>query len=289
MKFFNRMQKNWRKPEGCEAVMAEHKFHRLSLCVVAFVMAVTGSGCFQNKLIDRVTLKPSDDLKSLRVSLVFSPTIQTSFGAAFNIKQYGSLFVTPFYGLDQPFEVGFDLNTAIFNDQDYVRLTPTNNLPNGMPIGLPRDKDGKPYALAEVKDAQAVSPKYDLYAYVDVLHANWLGAAAIFTFMDNRYFPPYLSVTQIFMRDAAGNPGVVGSVFGPSLNLDGSLKKPGGIVLFANVRQLLSGHALASAKETAFYPEPRAIVTGPAAAEYEGDGQALAGLQQKLVDGMNSL
>lgn len=289
MKFFNRMQKNWRKPEGCEAVMAEHKFHRLSLCVVALIMAVTGSGCFQNKLIDHVTFKPSDDLKSIRVSLVFSPTIQTNFGAAFNIKQYGSLFVTPFYGLAQPFEVGFDLNTAIFNDQDYIRLTPTGNLPNGMPIGLPRDKDGKPYALAEVKDSQAASPKYDLYAYVDVLHANWLGAAAIFTFMDNRYFPPYLSVTQIFMRDAAGNPGVVGSVFGPSLNLDGSLKKPGGIVLFANVRQLISGHVLADAKGITLQPEPGVIISGPPASEYEGNEQALVDLQGRLVNGLNSL
>lgn len=236
-----------------------------------------------------MTLKPSDDLKTLRISLMFAPTIQSDFGAAFGIKNYGSLFVSPFMGPAQPFEFGFDLNTAVFNDQDYVRLTPTNSLPNGLPIGLPRDKDGKPYALAEVKNPSAVSPKFDLFAYVDVLHANWLGGAAIFTFMNDRYFPPYLSVTQIFMRDAAGNPGIVGSVFGPSLNLDGSLKRPGGIVMFANVRQLISGHALASAKETTLYPEPLAIISGPSAAEYEGNEQALAGLQQKLVDGMNSL
>ncbi|MBI2605530.1 MAG: hypothetical protein HYW49_05550 [Deltaproteobacteria bacterium] len=265
------------------------KFNRLLLCVVALLMAVTASGCFQNKLIDHVTFKPSDDLKTIRISLVFSPDIQTDFGAAFNIKQYGSLFVSPFYGLDQPFEFGFDLNTAVFNDQDYVRLTPTTNLPNGTPIGLPRDKDGKPYALAEVKNPNPASSKYDLYAYVDVLHANWLGAAAIFTFMDYKYFPPYLRVTQIFLRDSAGKPGVVGSVFGPSLNLDGSMKTPGGLVLFANIRQLISGHALAGGKETTLRPEPGVIVSGPSAAEYDGDEQALVALQGRLVNGLNSL
>src|SRR5262249_7527647 len=116
----------------------------------------------------------------------------------------------------------------------------------GLPIGVA-------YALAEIRGHNPISSKFDLYGYVDVLHTSWLGVAAMLSFIDPKYFPPGLSVSQVFIRDDQGNPGIIRSVFGPNLNKDGTIARAGGIALFANVRQLIS--QIHHGKEQVFYPE----------------------------------
>ncbi len=195
-------------------------------------VAVGLVGCKeQNKIIEKVTFKPSENLEVVRISLVFTPRIQSDLAGGFAIKHYGYLFINP-YTASQRFEIGFDLNTAIVNEQDYLHLSPTTVLPNGMPIGLP-------HAVVEIRSPDPISPKFDLYGYVDVLHQEWLGIATMFGFVNDQYFPPGLSVNQAFLQDDQGRPGVIASVFGPTVAGDGSLVRNGGIALFANVKRLI--------------------------------------------------
>jgi hypothetical protein len=257
------------------------------LAFVAVVVMVTISsvlsGCNGKdlKIIDHVSFKPSDNLETVRVSLVFQNNIQAELSGGLYIKDYGMVFVNP-YTSAEPFEVGFSLNTKVFNDQDYVKLTPTDVLPNGLPMGLG-------YPVAEIKGAKPISSQFDLYGYVDVLHTSWLGAAAIFGFINNQYFPDGLSISQVFLRDASGNPGVIASVFGPTLKPDGSMARAGGIALFANVRQLIAHHAIGeNAQELTLRPELLPVISGPRAPEYEGNYKKLRGLEGSLVKAFNS-
>ena len=177
--------------------------------------------------------------------------------------------------------MGFSLNTSIINDQDFVSLTPTEVLPNGMPIGLD-------YALAEVRSPSPINSKFDLFGYVDVLHGAWLGTAAIFSFLDDQYFPNGLSISQVFLRDDQGAPGVIATVFGPSANSDGSVKRAGGIALFANVKQLIDNQVVGpGARKVILRSEPRPYVAGPRAPEYQGQYKKLRKLELNLVQALN--
>jgi hypothetical protein len=252
------------------------KFSMVVVCIALFA----GSGCKGGvSLIDKVVFKPSENLEVVRISLVFTPAVQADFGGGFQLKDYGYLFLNP-WTPTQPFEAGFDLNTAIFNDQDYIGLEPTTVLPNGVPIGIP-------HAVVQInKDGGPIHDAFDIYGYVDVLHTSWLGVAAMFKFMDNRYFPAGLSISQVFLRDKEGNPGVLAAVFGPSLNPDGSLRRNGGIAVFANVRQLIEEHGKDGAigrTGLAFYPEPAVYLNGPATPEYAGNPRKIRKLERRLI------
>jgi hypothetical protein len=253
------------------------------LFILLFASAFVTSGCKGVgglKLIDRVSFRPSPNLESVRVSLVFADTIKTNLTGGYPIKDYGSFFINP-WTASEPFEVGFELNTNIVNDQDYIKLTPTEVLPNGVPIGLS-------YALVQVQAPHPISPMVDIYGYVDVLRQAWLGVAGIFGFINNTYVPEGLSVTQVFLRDANNKPGVIASVFGPSTGIDGTVR-PGGIALFANVKQLLSNHVMGEGApaETTLYPETYPLVAGPKADEYRGQYRKLQNLESGLANGFN--
>jgi hypothetical protein len=256
-----------------------------SLKAKVFTAAAVGLMLFsvgcknENRLIDRVTFKPSDNLEVVRVSLVFTPNVKSDLAGALALKEYGYLFVNP-YTPDQPFEVGFDLNTSIVNDQDYVRLTPTDVLPNGVPIGIG-------HTIVEVRGANPIHPKFDLFGYVDVLRTSWLGIAAMFGFLDDKFFPSGLTITQVFKRDDQGRPRILASVFGPTLNEDGSLRRAGGIALFVNVRGLITGGAFETGKELTFQAEPIPYLSGPSAELYEGKFGALRRIETNLIRGLN--
>ena len=99
----------------------------------------------------------------------------------------------------------------------------------------------------------------------------------------------YAVYLQVFLRDSAGDPGVIASVFGPTVDASGKMTQAGGIALLANVRQLITGHAIgAGAHEVTYRPEPLPIVSGPRAAEYEGQYGKLRGLESNLVRAFNS-
>ncbi|MBI3558584.1 MAG: hypothetical protein HY074_20125 [Deltaproteobacteria bacterium] len=244
------------------------------------IALVFASGCnSQNRIIDHVNFTPSENLEVVRVSVAFTGKIQSDLAGGFPLKGYGYIFVNPFTPA-QPFEVGFDLDTSIVNDQDYIRLQPTTVLPNGVPIGIDR-------ALVEVHGAKPISDKFDLYAYLDVLKAEWLGVASIFSFLTDKYFPVGLSVNEVLLRDKEQNPAIIGSVFGPALNSDGTLARAGGVALFANVRKLIEEHTLKAGVTTTFYPEKQVTVSGPNATRYRGNAKALEQLQRNFVSGLN--
>ena len=242
---------------------------------IAAALTVLATGCFRpQQLIEKVNVQPSDDLQTIRVSLVFGQSIKSDFGGRFALKTYGELFIQP-YSATQPFEAGFDMNFSVFNEQDYLELTPTNLLPNGMPIGLPNP-------VVEIRGVNPISPKFDLIGYVDILNKAWLGAATMFGFISDQYFPPGLSISQVFLRDGQGNPGVLASVFGPTLNGDGSLKRAGGIALFANVKQLIKQFGR---NGVTLYPETQAYANGYQSTKYRGRPDRMLKLERQVVKG----
>ena len=242
-------------------------------------LATTATGCKKEyKLIDHVKVKAVENLETVQVSLVFSKQVQSDLAGGFMIKDYGFLFINPFTP-SEPFEIGFNLNTNIVNDQEYVSATPTEVLPNGNPIGLD-------HALVEVRGKQPVSSKFDLYGYLDVSKVSWIGVAAMFSFLNDQYFPSGLTVSQTFLPNSAGRPGVVASVFGPTLADDGSLKKAGGIALFANVKQLMSA-GLEPGKTLVLTPGEVPQLSGAKAPQYEGNWEALRALEENLIQVFN--
>lgn len=256
---------------------------RAGVVAISLVSAVFAGGCNSNSnLIDHVTFQPSSNLETVRVSLVFTNNIQTSLSGNLEVGDYGFLFVNP-YSPAEPFEVGFQLNTDIVNDQNYAKLKPTEVLPNGLPIGVG-------YPQVQVQGASPVSSQFDLYGYIDVRHASWLGTAAIFTFINDQNFPNGISISEVFMRDSDGNPGLIASVFGPSVDSSGKMTRAGGIAIFANFHQLITGHAVdANARSlTVYRPELLPIVSGPRAAEFQGNYTKLRAVESNLVRAFNS-
>jgi hypothetical protein len=248
---------------------------RASLIALVAVTAISATACKgRTALIDHVTFEPSANLETIKVSLVFSNNVQTDLAGGFALKDYGYLFVNPFTTA-APFEVGFNLNTSIVSDQDYVSIQPTEVLPNGAPIGLD-------HALVEIKSPAPVSSKFDIYGYVDVSKQEWLGTAAIFSFINDKYFPNGLALNQSFLRDAQGIPSIMASVFGPSLSADGTVKRAGGIALFANVKRLISGH-----QPTVIYANELPVAIGENAAQYQSP-KAMMALENSLVRAFNS-
>lgn len=189
------------------------------------------TGCGRNKLIDYVSVVVPDNLEAVRVGLVFKPTIKTELLAQVAIKNYGYLFVNPTTSLT-PFEIGFYLQTDIVNENEYLSLEPTRYLPNGTTLGLD-------YPIVQVKSKEPVSSKFDVFAYVDVLHGRWLGAGVVLNFIDQKNFPDQFSIVQGFSRNETGSPQVIAMLYGPTLNSDQSLKTPGGVVVLADVKGLL--------------------------------------------------
>lgn len=239
--------------------------------------SLAASGCKPaTPLIDHVSVKSAPNLESIKISLFFSNTIKSELAGGFMVKDYGFLFVNP-YTPSEPFELGFSLNIGLFKDPEYISLRPTTVLPNGIALGLE-------YPLVEVKNTHPASSKFDLYAYVDISHSAWLGTAAIFEFINDQYFPNGLSVSQTFMPDAQGRPSVIASVFGPTTQADGTMKRAGGITVLANVKQLFTHPNEA---EFILYPHSKMVIEGPNAEVYQGNPRKLLRLQNRLIRGLN--
>jgi hypothetical protein len=165
------------------------------------------------------------------VGLQFNSTFQETYSGSYAIGNYGTVFADA-YSATTPFEVGFTLNTDIVNDQNYVNLTATEQLPNGDPIGIN-------YPLVQIQAKTPISNGFDIYAYVDVSQATWLGGAAILNVLNDANLPSGMAVTEVLKSNSAGIAEVFGSVFSPVLNSDGSLDKAGGIAIFANIKELI--------------------------------------------------
>jgi hypothetical protein len=255
--------------------------------VVVSAALATLSACKnqQPQLIEKVVFQPSQNLETVRVSLVFGDQVKTDLAGGFTIMDYGYFFVSP-HTESQHFEVGFDINMSIFDEQDYVGVDPTTLLPNGMPIGLPN-------AVVQLSGPSPISPKFDLYGYVDLYGKSWLGLATMFQFLNNDYFPAGLTINQSFLPNDEGKPGMIASVFGAALNQDGSVLRNGGIALFANVRQLIEqyGHGGASSSSgIVIEGTPESLeVEGPAAPLFRNKPSKLLKLEQNLIRGFQGL
>ena len=168
----------------------------------------------------------------------FKNSIKIGIAGLFDVKHYGSVFMNPFTDTT-PFEVGFNLNTDIVNDQDYVHLAPTSVLPNGMPIGLPNP-------VVEIRPEHPISDKFDLYVYADVLKLTWIGVSATLH-INTGDFATGLALNASFLPNDAGDPGIMASVFGPTTNADGTLAfAPIEEIIYANIHHLFRNVEISS-------------------------------------------
>src|SRR5262249_36358843 len=199
-----------------------------------------GAGCNTPTIISGVTFTIPPNLQTADVQLNFAPTIQTDMGGTYdvNIKgtDYGQILVTPSTA-STPFSVGFDLNLNIVNDQNLVNMTPVTTLPTGQLIPVPNLNR----AFAQVKMDKPVNSNFDVYVYADISGKQWLGVAMVMNFVNNKYFPSGLSVSQGFVKGSDGNNQIWGAFFGPKVDNNGNMLVPGGIALFANVLSLIEG------------------------------------------------
>lgn len=244
-------------------------------CAAAMSFALAGCKKEDLKFIDRVKFDFSDNLELASFGLLFTDKVKSEFFGTFNVKDYGYVYLNP-YTPTTPFEVGFNLYwTRIVNDTDYVKLQPTSYLPNGEPTGL--------NPLVELKMGHSVSDKYDMLAYVDVKNHSWLGTALIIQALNTNLFPEGLTIRQVYQRDEANNPVIMGYAFGPTTNPDGSLKRAGGLALFANVRYLAE-HRLTGE----FKADAKIQLEGPAASYYEQHPSELLKLQSNVLNELNA-
>lgn len=203
---------------------------KYSCMMIALVLSATGC---KKSLISGFEGKVEPNLETVKVKMNFSDDVHSDLGGTFEVKHYGTIEVEPSTP-DAPFNVGFRLNLDIVNDQEYVRYDPTTTLPSGQPIPVAVNR-----AMAQVKLKNEVNPNFDVYAYVDILGREWIGLAMTLKFIDNRYFPAGLSVSQNFLKDKDGRPRGVGAVFGPKVDASNNLLVPGGIAIFANAKALV--------------------------------------------------
>jgi hypothetical protein len=234
--------------------------------ILGFALSTTSCNDSKKKYIDKAVFDLSPDLKSARVTLVFTDLVKSSLKTTFNIKDYGNVFTVPYMEGAQAFQAGFDLNMDVIYDNDFIEMTPTLNLPNGMTTGVSRP-------LVQISAGSLGDGAAEFLAYVDISEWSWLGMATMIKKVDEQ-FPQDLIVSQVFLRDSAGEPAVFGSFFGPKLNADGTVAKSGGLAIFANVK------ALAAARGDAQQPvelrsEPGLILSGKRASFYRSNPAAL--------------
>jgi hypothetical protein len=232
--------------------------------------------------LQKATFDLSDDFKSARIALVFTPKVKATFGSDFSIKDYGNLFTLPYVEGQQPFTAGFDLDMNVLYDNEYVEMAPTERLPNGLPLGLP-------HAVVGVEAGSIGGAHF--HAYLDIKELSWLGMAVMIDAVDEN-FPEDLSVSQVFRRDAAGNPEVFGTFFGPMLDKQGNVIQSGGLALFANVKALIDARAegrVNAAGAVELSPEAGFELSGPAAAYYRAHPAELGRISQKYMEALSNL
>lgn len=222
------------------------------------------SGCKKSSLIGGFHAAVEPNLQTVAVQMDFAKSVHSDLGGSFAVKDYGTIEIEPSTS-QTPFNVGFRLNLDIVNDQDYVEYTPTTVLPTGQPLPIAQNR-----ALAQVTLENDPSSNFDVYAYVDILNKEWLGMAMTLKFVDQKYFPVGLAVSKGFLKSKSGAPMAYGSIFGPTLNPDKTLKVPGGIAVFVNAKALIQQNAKTPMPTNAFFDAKGLpyIFNGPRAAYY---------------------
>lgn len=252
------------------------------LCVFSLVVFPGATGCGKSLLAD-VGFAVEPNLETAKVQLNFSDRVQSDLGGSFDIvsngRNYGTIEVQPSTP-STPFNVGFRVNLDIVNDQDFAKLEPVLDLPSGQPIPVPNLNR----AFAKVALKNEVSPKFDVYAYVDVVGKEWVGLALTLKFLNNKYFPAGLSVSKGFIKGRDGSNRTIGAVFGPKVDENGNLAVPGGIALFANVRGLLTDGRAGSAPTGLDGGEKFYIFQGPGATHYNTHPEDAEKLSETFIE-----
>ncbi|MBI3558111.1 MAG: hypothetical protein HY074_17745 [Deltaproteobacteria bacterium] len=254
----------------------------LVFSLVLLALGILGaSGCNSSSaLISGVTFSVPPNVETLKVQLNFANSIQSDLGGTFEVAasgtDYGTIEIEP-SSPSSPFNVGFLLNLNIVNEQKYVNLTPVQDLPSGQPIPIP----GLNRAFAKIQLDNQLNPNFDIYAYVDVAGKQWIGLALTLKFLNNKYFPAGLSLSQGFVKDAAGNNQIYGAVFGPKVDNAGNMTGPGGIALFANAATLIANAHQGALPAAAFVKsDSMMLFQGPHADFYNKHPRQAAGLAE---------
>lgn len=209
-------------------------FLRIAPLAVLLVVVSGFSSCGKT-IFSGVDFTAEPNLETVKVALNFAPEITSDLGGSFDVKDYGTVEVLPSTSTG-PFSVGFRLNTAVLNDNDYVKLDPVVDLPSGQPIPIP----GLNRAFAKVALAEGVHPSFDAHLYVDVIGKEWIGVALTVKVLGSKYIPSNLAVTQGFLKGRDDKSyRAYAAIFGPKVDGEGNMIVPGGIAIFANVRSLI--------------------------------------------------
>ncbi len=204
--------------------------------ILSLALSLVLSGCFENKIIDKVAYDISPNAETAKVSLVFDERIHSDIGGTFPVDNHGAVEISP-WSSSRPFSIGFRLNFDTFTENEYVNLKSVSRLPTSDPF-----PPAITTALKEVSVKNPVNDLFNLYVYVDVANHQWLGLIVVLNFLDLDNFPFSISIGQDFLPDTNGNIQATALVFGPTVNASGQMLTPGGFGVFANVASL-SGYS----------------------------------------------
>lgn len=211
------------------------RFTNLAVAGV-MILAAGCNGGGSNNVVDKVTFKYLPESNTAQVKMIFANTVQPVMAGQFFIENgYGTIFMTPFTQT-QPFELGYEFNMNVLTDPLIGSMEKTDSLPNGINLGIG-------YPVVQIAPKDSSTDKFNMYGYVDVTNLKWMGASAMFKFMNDKNFPAGMAITNIFKLDNNKKPAIVAHVFGALLDNDGTLIRNGGIAVLANVRYLIDSNS----------------------------------------------
>jgi hypothetical protein len=210
-----------------------HSLNLKLMLVFSTICLLWSTGCDQEqfRFIRKISVEMSDNLESITLMMDFAPRVQFNLPGEFPVGKWGSVFLNAPTS-QNPFQVGFRLNTSIFRDNDILHLQPISTFPNG--VQFPRTIET---ALVQISGATPINDQIDIYGYVDIARQRWLGIAVMLKFVDQT-FPAGLAFSQEFFPNTQGKPAAVASVFGPKVQ-NSRVTIPGGFALMGDISRLL--------------------------------------------------
>lgn len=213
-------------------ILSQRRASLALFCATLLAALMVFSGCDSSSLVSSFNASVEPNLETLTTNLVFAKDVKSDLGGSFSIKDYGTIDVQPSTP-ETPFNVGLRLNLDIVNDLEFIRYQPTTTLPAGQPLPTLINR-----AMAQVKLKNDISSNFDIYAYVDILGKEWVGAVLTLKFLNN-CFPAGISITKNFLKTKNGPARGVGTFFGPKLDDNGKMLVPGGMAVFVNAKALV--------------------------------------------------
>jgi len=227
--------------------MLKNKIFDRGLAVVIALFSLSITAC-EDPIIEKVVFTSSEDFQQVNLNMFFGDQIHVKWEKSITIKPYGKIFTLPWIEDTQQFQVGLEMDVAVFDDIEFANLDPVSEFPNGVPFGINTE-------LVQISGNDPISDEIDIYGYLDLESHSWLGALVLFPFL-NDFFPSNLVVVKGFAPDLIGRSRIVASVYGTTLDTDGNVVRSGGLAVLVNVRSLIEELKKARAKgqnELVFY------------------------------------